>query len=112
MKFEIILIIILPICFNYLIVVDIFSTCSVHQSVLCLWCDCGSGEEKAGVQLFESDAFEEGVLLKCFRCDLGFWDACFTTKTTCEAGERCYTGKGKAGVLVRIVFFLSECLFI
>ncbi|KAL3060241.1 sperm acrosome membrane-associated protein 4-like [Trematomus bernacchii] len=54
------------------------------------------GEEKAGVQLFESDAFEEGVLLECFRCDLGFWDACFTTKTTCEAGERCYTGKGKA----------------
>ncbi|KAJ4930891.1 hypothetical protein JOQ06_025194 [Pogonophryne albipinna] len=54
------------------------------------------GEEKAGVQLFESDAFEEWNILECFRCDLGFWDTCFTTKTTCKAGERCCTGKGKA----------------
>ncbi|XP_067094833.1 protein Bouncer-like [Osmerus mordax] len=34
--------------------------------------------------------------LECFRCDLGFWDACFTTKTNCSAGERCYTGRGRA----------------
>ncbi|KAK5862318.1 hypothetical protein PBY51_017728 [Eleginops maclovinus] len=55
------------------------------------------GEEKAEVQLSESAGFEEGeVPLECFRCDLGFWDACYTTKTKCNAGERCYTGRGKA----------------
>ncbi|XP_062322319.1 sperm acrosome membrane-associated protein 4-like [Osmerus eperlanus] len=41
-------------------------------------------------------AGEEMTLLECFRCDLGFWDACFTTKTNCSAGERCYTGRGRA----------------
>ncbi|KAM6967477.1 uncharacterized protein FYW47_006188 [Aplochiton taeniatus] len=35
-------------------------------------------------------------LLKCFRCDLGFWDACYTTTTNCSSGEKCYTGRGKA----------------
>uniref|UniRef100_A0A671UJT1 UPAR/Ly6 domain-containing protein n=1 Tax=Sparus aurata TaxID=8175 RepID=A0A671UJT1_SPAAU len=39
---------------------------------------------------------EEEELLKCFRCDLGFWDACYTTETNCSLGERCYTGRGKA----------------
>ncbi|XP_018541701.2 sperm acrosome membrane-associated protein 4 [Lates calcarifer] len=39
---------------------------------------------------------EEEELLKCFRCDLGFWDACYTTETNCSFGERCYTGRGKA----------------
>uniref|UniRef100_A0A665UGD0 UPAR/Ly6 domain-containing protein n=1 Tax=Echeneis naucrates TaxID=173247 RepID=A0A665UGD0_ECHNA len=36
------------------------------------------------------------ALLECFRCDLGFWDACYTTETNCSLGERCYTGRGKA----------------
>ncbi|XP_053699650.1 sperm acrosome membrane-associated protein 4-like isoform X1 [Synchiropus splendidus] len=43
--------------------------------------------------------FEEESL-QCFRCDLGFWDACYTTETQCSSGERCYTGRGKAvGIL-------------
>lgn len=41
---------------------------------------------------------EEEKLLQCFRCDLGFWDACYTTETNCSHGERCYTGRGRAGV--------------
>uniref|UniRef100_A0A3P8UQJ8 UPAR/Ly6 domain-containing protein n=1 Tax=Cynoglossus semilaevis TaxID=244447 RepID=A0A3P8UQJ8_CYNSE len=46
---------------------------------------------------FYSAKYEaEMELLKCFRCDLGFWDACYTTETKCSRGERCYTGRGKA----------------
>uniref|UniRef100_A0A3Q4H527 UPAR/Ly6 domain-containing protein n=2 Tax=Neolamprologus brichardi TaxID=32507 RepID=A0A3Q4H527_NEOBR len=46
----------------------------------------------------ESVAFEaEEEHLECFRCDLGFWDACYTTETKCNLGERCYTGRGRAG---------------
>ncbi|XP_035768243.1 protein Bouncer-like [Neolamprologus brichardi] len=57
------------------------------------------GEEKEQVeQLMESVAFEaEEEHLECFRCDLGFWDACYTTETKCNLGERCYTGRGRAG---------------
>lgn len=59
----------------------------------------------------ETLAFEEEKeLLKCFRCDLGFWDACYTTETNCSLGERCYTGRGKAGVLDKTVI-LSVCVF-
>lgn len=38
-----------------------------------------------------------GLTLECFRCDLGFWDLCFTTKTNCSEDELCYVGIGKAG---------------
>lgn len=55
---------------------------------------------------------EEEELLQCFRCDLGLWDACYTTETNCSLGERCYTGRGKAGVLDRTVFLVSVCLLI
>ncbi|XP_068180643.1 protein Bouncer-like [Antennarius striatus] len=41
----------------------------------------------------------EEEFLKCFRCDLGFWDACYTTETNCSLGERCYTGRGNAATL-------------
>lgn len=45
----------------------------------------------------DAAAYEKGEdLLQCFKCDLGFWDACYTTKTNCSHGERCYTGRGKA----------------
>ncbi|KAM9805849.1 protein Bouncer-like [Syngnathus typhle] len=51
------------------------------------------GEEKEELeQMLE----EEEELLQCFRCDLGFWDACYTTETNCSLGERCFTGRGKA----------------
>ncbi|XP_070823285.1 uncharacterized protein [Chaetodon trifascialis] len=61
-----------------------------------VWLKKGSGEDEE--QLMESVGFEEEEeFLECFRCDLGFWDACYTTKTNCSLGERCYTGRGKAG---------------
>ncbi|TRY97463.1 hypothetical protein DNTS_008202 [Danionella cerebrum] len=37
-----------------------------------------------------------GYSLECFRCDLGFWDVCYTTKTNCTEDELCYVGIGKA----------------
>ncbi|XP_030605013.1 lymphocyte antigen 6 complex locus protein G6d-like [Archocentrus centrarchus] len=54
-------------------------------------------EEEQLKQLMESVAFEvEEEYLECFRCDLGFWDVCYTTEINCSLGERCYTGRGKA----------------
>ncbi|XP_047455397.1 protein Bouncer-like [Mugil cephalus] len=54
-------------------------------------------EEEQQEQPMESVGFEEDEeYLECFRCDLGFWDACYTTETNCSLGERCYTGRGKA----------------
>lgn len=56
-----------------------------------------SGEEEE--QLMELEGLKpEESYLECFRCDLGFWDACYTTETNCSRGELCYTGRGKAGV--------------
>ncbi|CAN9514231.1 unnamed protein product [Ophioblennius macclurei] len=57
----------------------------------------GEEEEQLTEKLMESVALqEEEELLQCFRCDLGFWDACYTTETNCSLGERCFTGRGKA----------------
>ncbi|XP_057690656.1 protein Bouncer-like [Corythoichthys intestinalis] len=54
-------------------------------------------EEETLEQVVEAAGFiEEEELLQCFRCDLGFWDACYTTETNCSLGERCFTGRGKA----------------
>ncbi|XP_023187347.1 sperm acrosome membrane-associated protein 4-like [Xiphophorus maculatus] len=53
------------------------------------------GEEEE--QLMELEGLKpEESYLECFRCDLGFWDACYTTETNCSRGELCYTGRGKA----------------
>lgn len=38
-----------------------------------------------------------GQALQCYKCKLGFWNLCITTKTTCEEGEHCYSGVGTAG---------------
>lgn len=38
-----------------------------------------------------------GQALECYKCKLGFWNLCLTTKTTCENGEHCFSGVGKAG---------------
>lgn len=58
-----------------------------------------SSEREQSELLVDSAKYEAAMeLLKCFRCDLGFWDACYTTETKCSRGERCYTGRGKAGV--------------
>ncbi|XP_029928655.1 protein Bouncer-like [Myripristis murdjan] len=56
-------------------------------------------EEELAEQLLEKVEHEEEGSLECFRCDLGFWDACYTTKTECNRGEKCYTGRAKAGSL-------------
>ncbi|CAG6015462.1 unnamed protein product [Menidia menidia] len=54
-------------------------------------------EEEQLEQLVESVVLEqEEEYLECFRCDLGFWDACYTTETNCSRGELCYTGRGRA----------------
>ncbi|XP_056142505.1 sperm acrosome membrane-associated protein 4-like [Lampris incognitus] len=63
----------------------------------------GQGEERGQAkQLSKEDGYEEEGLLECFRCDLGFWDACYTTIAHCSAGERCYTGRGKAADVLDI----------
>ncbi|KAK9960545.1 hypothetical protein ABG768_008394 [Culter alburnus] len=43
-----------------------------------------------------------GQTLECFRCDLGFWDLCYTTKTNCSDDELCYVGIGKAASVLDI----------
>ncbi|XP_038134349.1 sperm acrosome membrane-associated protein 4-like isoform X2 [Cyprinodon tularosa] len=53
------------------------------------------GEEEEQMMDLEGQEQEEEYL-ECFRCDLGFWDACYTTETNCSQGELCYTGRGKA----------------
>ncbi|CAL1611158.1 unnamed protein product [Knipowitschia caucasica] len=52
--------------------------------------------EEMPEQLMDAEEYEEEDFLECFRCDLGFWDACYTTTTNCSHTERCYTGRGKA----------------
>ncbi|RXN17023.1 sperm acrosome membrane-associated 4-like protein [Labeo rohita] len=46
--------------------------------------------------------FAVGQALQCYECKLGFWSLCITTKKTCEADERCFSGVGKAAGLVDI----------
>lgn len=63
----------------------------------------GSGEDEEQHEQIVDSRVEfqtEEEVLECFHCDLGFWDACYTTKTSCSLGELCYTGRGKAGVCV------------
>ncbi|XP_042596719.1 sperm acrosome membrane-associated protein 4-like [Cyprinus carpio] len=44
-----------------------------------------------------------GQTLECFRCELGFWDLCYTTKTNCsDRDELCYVGTGKAASVLDI----------
>uniref|UniRef100_W5JY11 UPAR/Ly6 domain-containing protein n=1 Tax=Astyanax mexicanus TaxID=7994 RepID=W5JY11_ASTMX len=42
------------------------------------------------------------VMPLCFRCDLGFWDVCYTTKTNCSYEEQCFVGIGKAASVLDI----------
>ncbi|CAL8290804.1 unnamed protein product [Merluccius merluccius] len=52
------------------------------------------GEEEVG--------YDEEELLECFRCDLGFWDTCYTTTVFCSSGEKCFTGRGKAADILDV----------
>lgn len=55
--------------------------------------------------------------LQCYKCNIGFFDMCITSKVTCQGGEQCFSGVGKAGkelnisldhiLLRKLVFFLS-----
>nr|XP_020452953.1 sperm acrosome membrane-associated protein 4-like [Monopterus albus] len=47
--------------------------------------------------------FAVGQALQCYKCDIGLWKFCLTTKVTCDANELCYTGSGKAAGFLPIV---------
>ncbi|XP_071383607.1 sperm acrosome membrane-associated protein 4-like [Centroberyx affinis] len=40
--------------------------------------------------------------LECYKCDLGIGSLCLTSKTTCAAGEQCFSGVGEAAGFVDI----------
>ncbi|XP_024153979.1 sperm acrosome membrane-associated protein 4 [Oryzias melastigma] len=46
--------------------------------------------------------FALGQTLECYKCKLGFWDVCITSKTTCSSGEHCFSGLGTAAGFVDI----------
>ncbi|XP_053302086.1 prostate stem cell antigen-like [Pleuronectes platessa] len=37
-----------------------------------------------------------GQALQCYKCKIGAWGVCITTKTHCAAGEQCFSGAGTA----------------
>ncbi|KAJ8354535.1 hypothetical protein SKAU_G00221020 [Synaphobranchus kaupii] len=43
-----------------------------------------------------------GHALECYKCDIGFWDLCITTKTTCSPDEQCFSGVGQAARVIDI----------
>lgn len=73
----------------------------------------GSGEEEEKPELLmDSVGYEDkNELMRCFQCDLGFWDVCYTTKTICSLEERCFTGRGKAGVTIEEGFLLQHLFY-
>ncbi|XP_039977003.1 prostate stem cell antigen [Xiphias gladius] len=40
--------------------------------------------------------FAIGQALQCYKCKIGLWNLCITSETTCEKGEQCFSGVGKA----------------
>nr|XP_046272873.1 protein Bouncer [Scatophagus argus] len=46
--------------------------------------------------------FAVGQALQCYKCKLGLWDLCLTTKVTCESGEQCFSGVGTAASFVDV----------
>ncbi|KAG7225451.1 hypothetical protein INR49_027445 [Caranx melampygus] len=46
--------------------------------------------------------FAVGQALQCYKCDLGFWNLCITTKTTCDEGQHCFSGVGMAASFMNI----------
>ncbi|KAK5613529.1 hypothetical protein CRENBAI_020439 [Crenichthys baileyi] len=56
--------------------------------------------------------FAVGQALQCYRCDLGIWSLCITSKTTCETDEHCFNGVGNSAVLkikMKGCLKVSEC---
>ncbi|XP_077432339.1 protein Bouncer-like [Vanacampus margaritifer] len=62
----------------------------------------GDEEEQLEPMMDVAGFEDEEEVLQCFRCDLGFWDACYTTETNCSLGERCFTGRGKAAEVLDV----------
>ncbi|XP_069032781.1 sperm acrosome membrane-associated protein 4-like [Embiotoca jacksoni] len=55
------------------------------------------------LQLFAvAFCFAVGQALMCYKCDIGFGNLCITRKVTCENGEQCFSGEGKAAGFVDI----------
>ncbi|TMS18064.1 sperm acrosome membrane-associated protein 4 [Larimichthys crocea] len=46
--------------------------------------------------------FAVGQTLQCYKCNIGIWNMCLTTKMTCGSGEQCFSGIGKAASFVDI----------
>jgi len=44
-----------------------------------------------------SSCVPAGHGLQCYKCDIGIFSLCATSKEDCAAGEQCYSGVGKAG---------------
>ncbi|KAL4646816.1 sperm acrosome membrane-associated protein 4-like [Arapaima gigas] len=40
--------------------------------------------------------FAQGWGLRCYKCNIGFWNMCITTTTSCSPGQSCFNGVGKA----------------
>uniref|UniRef100_A0A3P9JI48 Sperm acrosome associated 4 like n=1 Tax=Oryzias latipes TaxID=8090 RepID=A0A3P9JI48_ORYLA len=43
-----------------------------------------------------------GQTLQCYKCDIGFWNLCITSKITCKDGEHCFSGVGTAASFMDI----------
>ncbi|KAM9496930.1 uncharacterized protein Hap1MRO34_003159 [Clarias gariepinus] len=49
----------------------------------------------------------EGYSLQCYKCDLGVFNLCFTSKTTCSGDQQCFSGQGST---LGITLSSSGCL--
>ncbi|XP_046715008.1 sperm acrosome membrane-associated protein 4 [Silurus meridionalis] len=52
--------------------------------------------------------FSVGYTLQCYKCEIGFWDLCATTITTCAADQQCFSGRGKTVSVISLK--MSGCL--
>ncbi|MCJ8735579.1 hypothetical protein PDJAM_G00248760 [Pangasius djambal] len=52
--------------------------------------------------------FTLGYTLQCYKCEIGFWDLCFTSKETCAANQQCFIGRGKTAGVIKLR--MSGCL--
>ncbi|XP_068189983.1 prostate stem cell antigen-like [Antennarius striatus] len=46
--------------------------------------------------------FALGQALQCYKCDIGLWNLCLTSEITCQPGEQCFSGVGKAAGFLSI----------
>ncbi|KAJ8373163.1 hypothetical protein AAFF_G00270690 [Aldrovandia affinis] len=52
--------------------------------------------------------FAAGHALQCYKCDIGIWNLCITSKVTCNEGEQCFSGEGKAVKVFPVI--MKGCL--